>query len=270
MSTVALSKDGTRSGPTGIDLTRPRVPMHRLVAVELRKLVDTRAGFWLAAAIVIVSLAITGGLIAFADESALTFESMFGLMNLPTGFLLPVLAILLVTSEWSQRTGLVTFSLEPRRSRIVTAKLATALVAAVGAVGVSLAFGALGTVLAGALRGGEAGTWNVEMPSLVGAVLTQLFALLMGFAFAMLVMNTPAAIVMFFVLPTAWSIVGEVVPWLRDNVQEWADFNLAQLPLMDGGWPTGDEWTRLAVSGSLWVLLPLVAGVWRLLRSEVK
>lgn len=270
MSTTLLTENAPGAGPASIDTTRPAVPMQRLVGVELRKLVDTRAGFWLVATIVGVSLLITAGLLVFADESALTFGDMFGLMTIPTAFLLPVLAILLVTSEWSQRTGLVTFTLEPRRSRVVVAKLATALVAAVGAVLVALAFGAVGTLLAGLLRGGDAGSWDIEAAGLFGAVLVQFFALLMGFAFAMLVMNTPAAIVLFFVLPTVWSLVGEVVPWLRDNVQEWADFTFAQTPLMSGTWPTGDEWARLAVSGTIWLVLPLVAGIWRLLRSEVK
>ena len=33
---------------------------------------------------------------------------------------------MLVTSEWSQRTALVTFTLEPRRSRVVLAELVVA------------------------------------------------------------------------------------------------------------------------------------------------
>jgi len=38
---------------------------------------------------------------------------------LPQSWLLPVLGIMAVTSEWTQRTGLVTHTLEPRRSRIL-------------------------------------------------------------------------------------------------------------------------------------------------------
>ena len=38
------------------------------------------------------------------------------------GYFLPILIIMLVTSEASQRNGLVTFTLEPRRSRVVVAK----------------------------------------------------------------------------------------------------------------------------------------------------
>jgi hypothetical protein len=42
-----------------------------------------------------------------------------------------VLAILSVTSEWSQRTALVTFSLVPDRRRVLAAKLVAVVVLAV-------------------------------------------------------------------------------------------------------------------------------------------
>ena len=32
----------------------------------------------------------------------------------------------------------------------------------------------------------------------------------------------------------------------------------------------GEEWAQFATSGTLWLLLPLALGIWRLLRSEVK
>jgi hypothetical protein len=33
---------------------------------------------------------------------------------------------------------------------------------------------------------------------------------------------------------------------------------------------TGEEWAQVAVTALIWILLPLVAGVIRLLRSELK
>ena len=42
--------------------------------------------------------------------------------------LLPILGIMAATAEWTQRTGLVTFTLEPRRGRVVLAKALAALV----------------------------------------------------------------------------------------------------------------------------------------------
>ena len=253
-----------------IDMSRPGIPMSRLVQVELRKLVNTRAGFWLVISMAIISFLIMTGILIWGNAADLTFGGIFGLMNIPTAFLLPVLAILLVTSEWGQRTGLVTFTLEPRRARIVVAKFITALIAAVGAVLVALAFGALGTVLAGVFHGGVAGSWDITTAGLVNAILIQLFGLFMGFAFAMLIMNSAAAIVLYFVLPSIWSVIGQVVPWLRENVQEWADFGFTQAPLQGGEWASGKEWAHLAVAGTIWLIIPLLLGVWRLLRSEVK
>ena len=44
-------------------------------------------------------------------------------MATPQGFLLPVMGILLVTQEWTQRTGMVTFTLEPHRGKVIAAKV---------------------------------------------------------------------------------------------------------------------------------------------------
>ena len=44
--------------------------------------------------------------------------------------LLPVLGIMSVTSEWSQRTAMVTFTLEPSRSRFLAAKFVGTLIVA--------------------------------------------------------------------------------------------------------------------------------------------
>jgi hypothetical protein len=272
MTSTILSKDQKSSAASKtatIDISQPPVPLLRLVAVETRKMVDTRAGFWLVILIVVANLLATAGMLLFGPDEALTFESFLGVASAPAGFLLPVLAILLVTSEWSQRSALITFGLEPRRARVVTAKLLTALVATAGTLVVAIAFGAAGTLLAD-LTHDLADPWQVTAAGLTHVAIGLLLALLMAFAFGMALMSSPAAIVLYFVLPTVWTIVGSTVPWVRDNLQEWADVNAAQAPLLSGEWATGDEWLRLGVAASIWVLAPLVFGVWRLLRSEVK
>lgn len=269
-TTVAPNTTGAAPHYETIDTSRPGVPMTRLVAVELRKLVNTRAGLWLVLSMVIISALITTAMLIWANDEDLVFGNMFGLMNIPTGFLLPVLAILLVTSEWGQRTGLVTFTLEPKRARVVVAKLATALIAAVGAVVVALAFGAIGNVLAGVFHDGVAGDWDMTVAGLTNAVMLQFLALLMGFAFGMLIRNSAAAIVLYFVIPTVWSILAQIIPWVRDHLQQWADFSYTQGPFQSGEWATAQEWAHLAVAGTIWLVIPLVLGIWRLLRSEVK
>lgn len=255
--------------PATVDMTQPGVPMSRLIRVELRKLVDTRAGFWLFAAMGIGVAIIMVAMLIWANDADMTFGGMFGLMNIPTAFLLPVLAILLVTSEWSQRTGLVTFTLEPRRSRVIMAKLAVSIVAAVAAVAFATIGATIGTLLAGVFRDSGA-QWDMTWIGFGNSALIQFLALLQGFAFGMLIMNSAAAIVLYFVLPMIWNIVANIIPWLRENVVEWASMGMAQTPLESGEAVTGGEWARLAVAGSIWILLPLVLGIWRLLRSEVK
>ena len=103
--------------------TTTRPPMSRLVKVELRKMVDTRAGMWLMitiAAVTVVATTIFG--LAGHDEDR-TFYNFMQFAGAPQGILLPVLGILLVTQEWSQRTAMVTFTLEPQRSRTLIAKV---------------------------------------------------------------------------------------------------------------------------------------------------
>ena len=103
---------------TGVGAGRSGIPLSRLIRVEMRKLVDTRAGFWLIASIGLITLAVMIGLLAGNRNKPenLSFGEIFGLMNIPTAIILPVMAILLVTGEWSQRTALTTFAMEPAGS----------------------------------------------------------------------------------------------------------------------------------------------------------
>lgn len=260
----------TTAAPVTVDERAPGIPWTRLVRIEMRKMVDTRAGFWLVLGIVIISALITGAMLIWSDPRNLTFGQMFGVMNIPTGVLLPVLAILLVTSERSQRTGLVTYTLEPRRSRVVSAKLATSLVYAVAAVLVALAFGAVGTLLAGAFHGDIPNQWDMTWAGLRNSGMLQLIALLEGFGFAMIIMNSAAAIVGFFALPTVWTIISSIVPWMHEHIEPWASLNSAERPFQSGNSVAGEGWAHLGVAVAVWVLLPLLIGLWRLARSEVK
>ena len=65
------------------------------------------------------------------DAADHTFQHVLDAGLQPSAVLLPVLGILLVTSEWSQRTGLITFALVPKRSRVLGAKLIASLLLAV-------------------------------------------------------------------------------------------------------------------------------------------
>ncbi len=76
------------------------------------------------------------------------------------GYFVPILIIMLVTSEGSQRNGLVTFTLEPQRSRVVIAKFLAGLGLAVGVMVAGFALAALGTLLARPPAARRTGRWT--------------------------------------------------------------------------------------------------------------
>ncbi|HEY3873590.1 MAG TPA: ABC transporter permease [Actinocrinis sp.] len=260
-------------GAGGIDRRRPGIPMSRLIRVETRKLVDTRAGFWLVVAMTAVCAAVLAGALIWAKPGTLDYQTLFGVENIPLGVLLPVLAVLLVTSEWSQRTALLTFTVEPRRARVVRAKLATCLLAAAVAFVATLLLAALGCLLAGALRhhtDGAAGSWDMSWHLGIYASLAWALALVEGFGFGMLLRNSAAGIVAVFVVPTAWTGITAAIPWVHHHIQAWIDFTTAQTPFRAAQIATAADWAHLAVTSAIWVVLPVLVGTRLLLRAEVK
>jgi len=239
--------------------------MGRLIKVELRKMVDTRSGMWLMitmGAVAVVASTIFG--LAGHDEDR-TFYNFMQFSGAPQGFLLPVLGILLVTQEWSQRTGMVTFALEPHRSRILSAKVVAALLVGLAAFAIAVAVAFLATTV----FGGADPYRDFGAIEFLKFGFLQVTGILQGLAFGLLLLNSAAAIVLFFIIPTVFSILFGVVPALHDS-GPWIDFGTAQSPLQDSGALTATEWARLGVTATTWVILPFLAGLWRVLRAEVK
>ena len=114
---------------------------------------DTRSGFWLIASIAISAVLTTGGVILWAPDGELTYSTFATAIRFPVVIILPLIAILAVTSEWSQRTGLTTFTLIPHRSRIITAKAISSVLIAIAAMVLTFAVGALGNLLGAAVTG---------------------------------------------------------------------------------------------------------------------
>lgn len=246
-----------------------RVPFARLVRVELRKALDTRAGRWFTGSILGLCLIVVVIYAFAAPDDAQTFGDVLGVSGGVLGYFLPILLILMVTSEWSQRTGLVTFTLEPHRGRVVGAKLCAGLILGGALIAVAFGFGAVGTVIG-------AGEWRIDEPGILinGFVVANLIGIALGFAIGMLIMNSAAAIVTYFiytlVLPIAVSILASFQEWFED-LAPWIDFNTAQASLFEGdAVPTSEEWGQLLVTGTIWLLVPFAIGLWRLLRAEPK
>lgn len=244
--------------------TRP-VPFPRLVRVELRKMRDTRSGFWLLAVIGVVTLLVVLLLVFAGGPEDHTFANYFAATATPQGFLLPVLGILLVTGEWGQRATLTTFTLVPHRGRVLAAKVAAAILFGLAAVAVALVFSALAALVSGASDPwGSFGAIDVANLALLLTL-----GVLQGVAFGMLFLNSAAAIVAYFVLPIAFSVLTAVVGSLA-AARAWIEPGSAHTPLLAGEPLTGPEWAHLATTTLLWIALPMAVGVWRVLRAEVK
>jgi ABC-2 type transport system permease protein len=238
-------------------LTRP--PLPRLSWVELRKMVDTRAGFWLLAVVGAIAVGLVILVLAVGDAPDKNLESLFGFAVFGTSVLLPIVGILAVTSEWSQRTALATFTLVPSRERVLVAKVLAALALALLTVTVCLAAAAAGNLIAG-------GDWNLGLSGIANGALYGLLGMLGGLALGLLFLSSPLAIVMYFVLPTVWAVLGDLIDAIP---AEWLDTARTFEPLLENEMAGGD-WARLATSCALWILLPLAAGALRVRRAEVK
>jgi ABC-2 type transport system permease protein len=199
----------------GLDLSRTRpVPLARLVRVELRKMADTRAGMWLLIGMCGLTALVMTIFLVTADQPDRTFMRLMGAAAIPLAALLPVLGILLVTSEWSQRTALVSFTLEPVRLRVASKMFA---------------------------------------------------ALMLGLDAAIVTVT----IATFFVLSTAFGLVVSMWKALSD-IGPWVNFNAASGVLLEPRSMTGEEWGHFGVASLIWIALPLIAGLFRVLRREVK
>jgi hypothetical protein len=277
MSTTVLDHSRSEtlptSGSTAYQRSRPaaRIPLTRLIAVELRKMFDTRSGFWLMASIVITSVLATVALIVFAPDDQLTFDNFAAAIGAPMTVILPMIAILAVTSEWSQRSGLTTFTLVPHRGRVLGAKFVAAVGVGIVAMFVALVVGTLGT-LVGSLVTGLDPVWNATVTEFALIVLGSVLGMLFGFMLGVVIRNSAGAIVAYFVytlvLPPLLGLLAMSQQWFAD-LQPWVDYSFAQTPLF-GGSLSGEQWQQLAVSGTMWFLVPLAVGLALVRRAEVK
>ncbi len=261
MSTDTTTPTTSPTAPAAALTGRPGVPFGRTLQAEVRKMVDTRAGRWMVIAMAALTVLILASFVLWGPAEDATFANLLQVSTLPLAILLPVIGIMAATAEWTQRTGLVTFALEPRRGRVVLAKALGAL--ALGLVVLAVAFAAAAVAnLAGD------GAWDLDAAAGGGLTLALLVYVLQGVAFGLLFLNTPVAIVLVLVLPTAWSIVTQVFSSLSD-VGAWLDLDQVTRPLFAGEM-AGQDWAQLGTGVGVWVLLPFAIGTYRVLTREVK
>jgi ABC-type transport system involved in multi-copper enzyme maturation permease subunit len=242
------------------------IPFSRLARAELRKLTDTRTSRGLLIAMAAATPIVIAVMLAVASPRDLTYMRLIDFTITPQKILLPALGILVITSEWSQRTGLVTFTLVPDRRRVLLAKGTATLGLGLAVIAVVFAAAAVGNLLVG-LRHGD-GSWAFGAQGFGEIILVQVSALVEGLAFGMLLRSSAAAVVAYYVVPSVWSALFSASAGLK-SIAPWVDLNQAQGNLYNNS-ITGIGWVQLLVASSIWIFLPLAAGIIRALRGEIK
>jgi ABC-type transport system involved in multi-copper enzyme maturation permease subunit len=243
---------------------RDRRPgLARLTKVELRKMVDTRSGFWLQLAVLGLSVLAVLITVLWGHEDDKTFIQILSNALQPAGILLPVVGILLVSSEWSQRTALVSFALVPARPRLLAAKLLAGIALALAATVVGLAFAAIGTALAST---DVHHVWSMPLGLFLQDFVYVVSAMIVGVAFGAALQSSAPAIVLYFALPVAFAALGSI--HALSGVVDWINTAEALEPLTTEVM-SGHQWAQGLVALALWIGVPLTVGLWRLTRRDV-
>jgi hypothetical protein len=248
-----------------------RVPTSRVTRIELRKMFDTRSGFWLMASIVIAAVITMVATILLAPDADLTYYTFAKAIGFPMTVILPMIAILSITGEWSQRSGLTTFTLVPHRNRVIVAKVLASMIVGVAAMTFALLVGVVGNVI-GTTVAGTGLVWDVSFGHGVNIVIGGLLCLLTGTMLGILFRSSPVALVAYFIYALLLPTVAELLASNNErfaDLRPWVDLNFAQSALFEGTL-TAAQWAHLGVAAVIWLVVPALIGVRLVMRSEVK
>lgn len=235
----------------------------RLTRIELRKMLDTRSGVWFGAAVAAVTLItviITSQVNGGRDA---TLSRLFNNSVEPAGILLPVLGVLLVCSEWSQRTVLTTFTLVPERGRILQANLVASIVVAFAALAICLAC----SVAVGELLPAPGGAGSLSIVVVAQGLLFLAVTMVIGVAFGAAIMVSAPALVAYLLLPTAWDALSSTIHALK-TLSHWLAIGPTLGPLATHSFSATD-WAHAGTTLALWLAVPLAIGMWRFTRRDV-
>lgn len=240
--------------------------MIRLVLVEARRAVDTRASRW--AFVIAATFGVLLGYLS-PDGVAKTFKESVAGVSLALPILMALLAVMAFTSDWGTRAVLTTFALTPRRQRVLAARYVAVVLLAIATL---IAIHVLAAVVFIIARPGE--TSSV----LDGAVLAQFWqmlattiaASLTAMAVAGLVLRTSLALLITvfgpMVLTIGLAFTPRILDWLNPyGFASWfADPTWAWTVPSDTAVGLGPALSSFL----LWTATPLVLGLYRQLRAE--
>jgi ABC-2 type transport system permease protein len=256
---------------TGRPAQLAAIPLSRVIRVELRKMFDTRSGYWLIASIAITGLIATAATIAFAPDKDLTYYTFAKAIGFPITVILPMVALLSITSEWSQRSGLTTFTYVPSRRRVIWAKTLSSVIVAVASMLFAFAAGVVGNVVGSGIAGTST-VWDLSVGHALTIVVGNLVSLSIGTMLGMLLRSSAGGLVVYFILvlvvPNLSGLLASSQGWY-EKVQPWVDLPFAQTYLFEGMHTTA-QWAHVASTVFVWIVVPGIFGLRRVMRSEVK
>ncbi|GAA1397457.1 hypothetical protein [Luteococcus peritonei] len=257
MTTVLSTSRTTLDGPAV-----PALGLPRAVAVELHKLVDTRSARLVIAGGAVLMAAFAGGR-ALLPQSDTTLGLLATMACGPAGWLMLVLAVLLVSTEFSRRTIEGALLLDPRRGRLVLAKVLALLVADAVAVLAALVMG-VGAALVAPLVTGTPISWQIDPARLALAAGSVVFISLAATAWGLLTRNAPAPIMVLLLWPTLALLVASASP-VAERLLAWVNLD-AVWTLAD---PTAGVVWRFLTSALVWIVLPAAVGLARLVKGDL-
>lgn len=237
------------------------IPFGRLVRVEWTKATDTRAARWLLAIVALSTVGMVVVPIVAPTSFDQTYAGYLEVASIAQVILVPIVAMLMLTGEWSQRSVITTFTQEPRRIRVVTAKVVAALMVGAGGAVFGGLVAAAGIGVATASGRTLEGTLGVG--HIAGYLLYLLLNVLGGVAFGALLHHSTTAIAAYFALNTAFALLGSAWQLIADWIDTATTWN----------WVLDNDWSghvpQVVVSTLVWVVVPLAAGVVRTARRDI-
>lgn len=170
-----------------------------MILVEIRKSVDTRAGRGL----LIASVAVV---VLFAIISATTLSTtqidlaeMIRFAGAPLFILLPTIAMISVTTEWTTRGAMTTFLLNPRRGQVALSKLFAGWALSVVVVLLAAVLcGVVGVIVAWATDTAVGASAPAVLASLLYCIVSVVVLNILAMAIGSIVVSTALGVAIYF------------------------------------------------------------------------
>ncbi len=156
---------------------------------------------------------------------------------------------------------MTTFTQEPRRIRVLNAKLAVSMVLGVGAAAFGGVVAAAGLGLATA--SGRTLEANLTVGAITGYVLFVLLNVFAAVALGVLLQSSAAAIAASFALPATAAALGRA----STLVSDWIDPSTTWKAVLENDW--AGHVPQISFTLVFWVVVPVAAGVVRTKRRDI-